>query len=78
MTVLANLLSPLRPLTWSILFYGYPRNLLVILQDILTYRTEIGLSSLILPNVYKNHLSLYNNEDLIFKNIVTNLALGCI
>ena len=30
----------------------------------------------ILPNIYKNHLSLYNNEDLISKNIITNLALG--
>jgi len=29
-----------------------------------------------LPNICKNHLSLYNNEDLISKKIVTNLALG--
>jgi len=29
-----------------------------------------------LSSIYKNHLSLYNNEDLIFKKIVTNLALG--
>ena len=29
-----------------------------------------------LPNICKNHLSLYNNEDLIFLKIVINLALG--
>jgi len=29
-----------------------------------------------LSNICKNHLSLYNNEDLISKKIVTNLALG--
>jgi len=27
-------------------------------------------------SVYKNHLSLYNNKDLISKKIVINLALG--
>jgi len=27
-------------------------------------------------SVYKNYLSLYNNEDLISKKIVTDLALG--
>jgi len=27
-------------------------------------------------NIYKNHLSLYDNKDLISKKIVTNLALG--
>jgi len=27
-------------------------------------------------SVCKNHLSLYNNKDLILKKIVTNLALG--
>jgi len=27
-------------------------------------------------SIYKNHLSLYNNEDLISKKIVINLALG--
>ena len=31
-----------------------------------------------LPNVCKNHLFLYNNEDLISQKIVINLALGCI
>ena len=29
-----------------------------------------------LSNICKNHLSLYNNEDLISKKIVTDLALG--
>jgi hypothetical protein len=29
-----------------------------------------------LSSVCKNHLSLYNNEDLISKKIITNLALG--
>jgi hypothetical protein len=67
MTFLADLLLPLRSLTWSILFYKYPRNLLVILQGILTYRAEIDLLLSILPNICKNHLSLYNNKDFIFK-----------
>ena len=31
-----------------------------------------------LPNIYKNYLSLYNNKDLISKKIVINLALNCI
>ena len=30
----------------------------------------------ILSSVYKNHLSLRDNKDLISKKIVTNLALG--
>jgi hypothetical protein len=30
----------------------------------------------ILSNIYKNYLSLRNNEDLISKKIITNLALG--
>ena len=30
------------------------------------------------PNIYKNHLSLYNNKDLISQKIVTDLALGYI
>jgi len=46
------------------------------LQDILTYRVEIGTSLPMLSSVYKNHLSLYDNEDLISKKIITNLALG--
>jgi hypothetical protein len=58
------------------LFYGYPGNLLVILQGILTYRVEIGPLLPILLNIYKNHLSLYDNKDLIFKKIVIDLALG--
>jgi hypothetical protein len=65
MTFLADLSSPLRPLAWSILLYKYLKNLLVILQSILTYRVEIGPLLPILPNICKNHLSLYNNEDLI-------------
>jgi hypothetical protein len=78
MIFLADLLLPLRPLAWSTLLYKYPRNLLAILQDIFTYKVEIGPLLLILPNICKNHLSLYNNEDLISKNIVIDLALGCI
>jgi hypothetical protein len=78
MTFLINLLLPLLPLAWSILLYKYFRNFLVILQDILTYRAEIGPLLPILPNIYKNYLSLYNNEDLIFKKIIINLALNCI
>ena len=66
MTFLADLLLPLRPLAWSILLYKYPKNLLAILQGILTYRAEIGPLLPILSNICKNHLSLYNNEDLIF------------
>jgi hypothetical protein len=31
-----------------------------------------------LSNIYKNYLSLRDNEDLISKKIVTNLALGYI
>jgi hypothetical protein len=58
------------------LFYKYLRNLLAILQSIFTYRVEIGPLLPILPNIYKNHLFLYNNEDLISKKIVINLALG--
>ena len=76
MTFLADLLLPLRPLAWSTLLYKYPRNLLAILQDILTYRVEIGTLLPMLSSVCKNHLSLCNNEDLIFKKIVTNLTLG--
>ena len=76
MTFLADLLLPLKPFTQSTLLYGYPKNFLAILQGILIYRVEIGPSLPILPNICKNHLSLYNNEDLIFKKIVTNLALG--
>jgi len=30
----------------------------------------------ILPNIYKNHLSLHDNKDLISKKIVTDLALS--
>src|SRR5271170_2421246 len=75
-TFLADLLLPLRPLAWSTLLYRYPGNLLAILQGILTYRAEIGPSLPILPNVCKNHLSLYNNEDLISQKIIINLALG--
>ena len=78
MTFLADLLLPLKSFTWSILLYKYPRNFLVILQGILTYRVEIGPSLPILPNICKNHLSLYDNEDLISQKIVTDLALGCI
>jgi hypothetical protein len=78
MTFLADLLLLLRPFAWSTLLYKYPKNLLVILQGILTYKVEIGLLLPILPNIYKNHLSLYNNEDLIFKKIVINLVLSCI
>ena len=37
---------------------------------------EIGPSLPILPNVCKNHLSLYNNKDLISQKIITDLALG--
>jgi hypothetical protein len=29
-----------------------------------------------LSSIYKNHLSLRDNEDLISKKIITNLALG--
>ena len=29
-------------------------------------------------NIYKNYLLLYNNKDLIFKKIVTDLALSYI
>jgi hypothetical protein len=60
------------------LLYKYPKNLLAILQSILTYRAEIGPLLPILPNICKNYLSLYNNEDLISKKIVTDLALSCI
>jgi hypothetical protein len=60
------------------LLYRYFRNLLAILQGIFTYRAEIGPSLPMLPNVYKNYLSLYNNEDFISQKIITNLALGCI
>jgi hypothetical protein len=76
MTFLVDLLLPLRPLAWSTLLYKYPKNLLAILQGILTYRAEIGPLLLILLNIYKNYLSLYNNKDLISKKIVTDLALG--
>ena len=76
MTFLADLPLPLRPFSWSTLLYKYPKNLLAILQGILTYRAEIGLLLLILPNICKNHLFLYNNKDLISKKIVINLALG--
>jgi hypothetical protein len=78
MTFLADLLLLLRPLAWSILLYKYPKNLLAILQSILTYKAEIGPLLPILPNICKNHLSLYNNKDLISKKIVTDLALGYI
>jgi hypothetical protein len=78
MNFLANLLLFLRPFTWSILLYKYFGNFLVILQGILTYRVEIGLLLPMLPNTCKNHLFLYNNEDLISKKIVTDLALSCI
>ena len=78
MTFLADLQSLLRPFAWSTLLYKYSRNLLVILQDSLTYRAEIGLLLPILLSVCKNYLSLYNNEGLIFKKIATDLALGCI
>ena len=76
MTFLVNLLLPLRPLAWSILLYRYPKNLLTILQSILTYRVEISPLLPILPNICKNYLSLYNNEDLISKKIVIDLALS--
>ena len=66
MTFLADLLLPLRPFAWSMLLYGYPKNLLAILQDILIYRAEIGPLLPILLNICKNHLFLYNNEDFIF------------
>jgi len=33
---------------------------------------------LILSSIYKNHLSLRDNKDLISKKIITNLALGYI
>ena len=46
------------------------------MQGILTYRAEIGTSLPMLFSVYKNHLFLCNNEDLISKKIVTDLALG--
>jgi hypothetical protein len=75
-TFLADLLLPLRPLAWSTLLYKYPRNLLAILQGILTYRAKIGPSLPILPNVCKNHLSLHDNKDLISQKIVTDLALS--
>jgi hypothetical protein len=60
------------------LLYKYPKNLLTILQGILTYRVEIGPLLPILPNIYKNHLSLHNNKDFISKKIITDLALGYI
>ena len=66
MTFLADLLLPLRPLAWSILFYGYPKNFLAILQGILTYRVKIGPLLPMLFNICKNHFSLYDNKDLIF------------
>ena len=75
---MANLLLFLRPFAWSILFYKYSKNLLVILQSILTYRVEIGPLLFMLLNICKNHLSLYNNKDFIFKKIIIDLALGCI
>jgi hypothetical protein len=78
MTFLADLLLPLRPFAWSTLLYKYPRNLLAILQSILTYRAEIGPLLPILPNICKNYLFLYNNKDLISKKIVIDLALSCI
>ena len=37
---------------------------------------EIGPLLPILLNICKNHLSLYNNKDLISQKIITNLALG--
>jgi hypothetical protein len=39
---------------------------------------EIGLLLPMLLNIYKNHLSLYNNKDLISKKIVIDLALSYI
>ena len=49
---------------------------MVILQSILIYRVKIGPLLPILSSIYKNYFSLYNNENLIFKKIVTDLALG--
>jgi len=46
------------------------------LQGILTYGAEIGTSLPMLSSVCKNYLSLCDNEDLISKKIVTDLALG--
>jgi len=37
---------------------------------------EIGPSSPMLSSVYKNYLSLRDNEDLISEKIIINLALG--